>query len=128
MGFVLIGCGLGLKISKTLCNVLGGDLTFTSEWGKGTSFKIVLPLNPRDSQSSVMTSLRESFFSNVNEVSHTNTKPSILNHSPTQFAEKGMITIPKHSNTLKLPLRTPSYPFSVNPLQIYTILEIAFSY
>lgn len=37
------GTGLGLNISKKFCQMLGGDITVTSEEGKGTSFIIHLP-------------------------------------------------------------------------------------
>ena len=38
------GTGLGLAISKNFCNLMGGDLTVTSEKGQGSVFSIVLPL------------------------------------------------------------------------------------
>ena len=39
------GSGLGLTITKGLIELHGGDITVTSELGKGTTFKIILPKN-----------------------------------------------------------------------------------
>ncbi len=38
------GSGLGLAISKKICDLLGAKISFDSEKGKGTIFKIVIPL------------------------------------------------------------------------------------
>jgi signal transduction histidine kinase len=48
------GTGLGLSIVKELCKLLGGEITFSSELGKGSIFRIELPwslasLNRNDS-------------------------------------------------------------------------------
>jgi signal transduction histidine kinase len=38
------GTGLGLAISRKFCQMMGGELTVASEFGKGSSFKVILPV------------------------------------------------------------------------------------
>ena len=37
------GTGLGLVISRRFCQMMGGDVTVTSEHGKGSAFTVRLP-------------------------------------------------------------------------------------
>jgi signal transduction histidine kinase len=39
------GAGLGLSVCKTLVEAMAGEISFVSQPGKGTEFKISLPLN-----------------------------------------------------------------------------------
>jgi PAS domain S-box-containing protein len=48
------GTGLGLYIAKTSTEVLGGEIGFESEEGKGTTFNVKLPLESKEKKSGKM--------------------------------------------------------------------------
>ncbi len=41
------GTGLGLALSRSFCQMLGGDITVTSELGAGSTFIVTLPVATR---------------------------------------------------------------------------------
>jgi PAS domain S-box-containing protein len=41
------GTGLGLVICRRLATLMGGEITATSEWARGSDFTVLLPLEPR---------------------------------------------------------------------------------
>jgi signal transduction histidine kinase len=45
------GTGLGLALSRKFCQLMGGELTVQSEFGKGSIFAVVLPLDGPKEQS-----------------------------------------------------------------------------
>jgi signal transduction histidine kinase len=44
------GTGLGLAITKQLADLMGGNMTFESEAGKGSTFRLVIPANTTEEQ------------------------------------------------------------------------------
>jgi PAS domain S-box-containing protein len=44
------GTGLGLAISRRFCQMMGGDIVVTSEYGKGTTFSVHLPARVQEAK------------------------------------------------------------------------------
>jgi signal transduction histidine kinase len=43
------GTGLGLALSRRFCQLMCGELTVESGFGKGSTFSVTLPATPRES-------------------------------------------------------------------------------
>ncbi len=41
------GTGLGLALSRSFCQMMGGDITVTSQLGLGSTFTVTPPITPR---------------------------------------------------------------------------------
>jgi signal transduction histidine kinase len=46
------GTGLGLALSRKFCQMMGGELTVESEFGKGSTFTVLLPVEVTAAESS----------------------------------------------------------------------------
>ncbi len=53
------GTGLGVAISKRMAVLMGGDITFTSEAGKGSVFTVTIPTGPIDPREMRSAQLRD---------------------------------------------------------------------
>lgn len=59
------GTGLGLSICQKIISILGGTLSLESVFGKGSTFKIQLPLSFDNSQSSPLTEVKSKLAKNT---------------------------------------------------------------
>ncbi|NJR62022.1 MAG: response regulator [Cyanobacteria bacterium CRU_2_1] len=53
------GTGLGLTISRRLCQMMGGDILVQSEYGKGTTFTVTLPVEVPDPKAVLQSTANE---------------------------------------------------------------------
>jgi signal transduction histidine kinase len=48
------GTGLGLAITKQFCEMMGGEIKIASEYGKGTTFTVMLPFSASDEKAEAL--------------------------------------------------------------------------
>lgn len=52
------GTGLGMAITRNIVNILGGEINVSSEWGKGTTFTVILHLKKQIKNKDVIQELK----------------------------------------------------------------------
>ncbi len=107
------GTGLGLAITKQFCRMLGGDISVETEYGKGSTFTVMLPrvctiAPPEES------GLRRRATANVGRCSSSTTNPPCAMRSPTRSPPRAIPSSQppaarKGCAALRRPNRTPSF-------------------
>lgn len=70
------GTGLGLALTKSFCQLMGGDVRLTSEAGKGTTFVVRLPAGTRAQPDTAVSAAEQS--SQGSQVSEGEHAPTVL--------------------------------------------------
>ena len=72
------GTGLGLTISRRFCQMMGGDITITSEPGRGATFTVYLPLEVTEAESEVRVFTPNPKLATLAEAAPAGVQPSLI--------------------------------------------------